>query len=1190
MMQVWSHRPKLSHLAFFFAAYLLGCGFATVLGIVPGTNISIWPPAGLFIATLILTSRYTWPWWILAGCPAELLGQLLWWHSPLPAGVIMYLGNALEAAVGAWLVNRFVRRPFRLGTLPEFLVFVVLAAGVAPVVSATVGSATLALFDIKSQSFWTAWPLWWVGDATGILLVAPPAMAMLQNLSGKARLSAARWIEAGVLGLIFLGAAGFSLSGHYLPFVYIIMPPLIWVAARFEFKGVAIALTLLALFVAVFAIFGASQLASDPEFQKQKQIELQLFLAISAFSALIVAAISRQYQLTLLTLRNRERELSTLVDMVPSHLWQLQPDGEPIFFNKQMVDFLGLDIADLDRPDLSRLDVLIEAIHPDDRATFGVNLKRCLVTGENFAARYRLRRLDGEYRWMSSRAEPMRDDGGRIVRWYGLCHDIDDQMRLYADVEERESKIRRLVDSDIIGIVIWDLDGRIIDANDAFLRMIQYDRDDLNAGLRWFDMTPPEWQNVHARDEAEELKATGKMQAREKEYFRKDGSRVPVLIGAACFEGQSNQGVAYILDLTDRKRAEAALRDRERELAQLVDMLPVYIRRLTPEGEPIFFNKRLTDFIGVGLAEIGEAGTRRLVPAIENFVHPDDVAKVTAALHRAVATGKDYAMRYRMRGSDGVYRWIETRAEPLRDQHGAITQWYSVSLDIDDEVRAQAALRERERELSQLVDIVPVHIRRLTPEGDPVFFNKRLVDFQGLSIGDLNELGMDRPAAAMQSLVHPEDLAYVKKTVDESLAAGKPYAMKYRIRRADGAYRWVDGRAEPVRDESGEIVQWYSVSFDIDDQVQAQDALRERERVLGRLVETLPALIYCAAPNGEPIYRSQQLIEFLGFNVRDKLGPNGSRLSGTLNAVIHPDELAAVKEQYAHSLLTGEPYAMRHRLRRADGKYRWVETRAIPMRNGDGVIVQWNAICLDIEDQVRAQESLRLAQEKMVLASQAASLAELSASIAHEVNQPLAAVVANSHACQRWLRSEPPNLSRAQMTVDRIIRDANSAADVVSRIRALFNRSTQSRKATAIGHIVSEVCELMAEEKARRQVVTNVEVAADIPLIALDRVQIQQVLTNLMRNGMEAMDGIPQKRALSIRVRKDGDAVRVEVRDRGQGIVHAEKIFDAFFSTKESGMGMGLAVSRSIVESHGGKLWAEGGSDGGATFIFTLPI
>src|SRR5262245_47807139 len=165
MTGVWSHRPQLLHLGLFFAGYVLGGAFATALSIAPGTNISIWPPGGLFIATLVLTSPYSWPWWMLVGCLAELLGQLVWWHSPLPAGVLMYAGNALAAVAGAWLVNRTCRRPVRLETLQEILAFVVLAAGVAPVISATVGSATLAWFGIKSQSFASAWPLWWIGDA-----------------------------------------------------------------------------------------------------------------------------------------------------------------------------------------------------------------------------------------------------------------------------------------------------------------------------------------------------------------------------------------------------------------------------------------------------------------------------------------------------------------------------------------------------------------------------------------------------------------------------------------------------------------------------------------------------------------------------------------------------------------------------------------------------------------------------------------------------------------------------------------------------------------------------------------------------------------------------------------------------------------------------------------------------------------
>lgn len=623
-------------------------------------------------------------------------------------------------------------------------------------------------------------------------------------------------------------------------------------------------------------------------------------------------------------LRNRERELSQLVDMVPSHVWRLTPDGEPIFFNKRMIDFLGLDVADLDRPGASRLEVLLESLYPEDAAHFGETLRRCLADGEDFAMRYRLRRADGAFHWMSSRAEPLRGQDGRIVQWYGICHDIDDQMRLYRDIEEREARIRRLVDSDIIGIVIWDLDGTLIDANDAFLRMVQYDREELNAGLDWLAMTPQEWQDVHAREEAEELMATGKMQAREKEYFRKDGSRVPVLIGGACFEGQSRQGVAYILDLTEIKRAEAALRDRERELAQLVDTVPTQIWATTPDGQPSYMNRRLTDYVGLTLSDLYKSDDDTLQAAIKGSVHPDDDRAVRRALKHSFSTGEAFMMRYRHWRADGVYRWVDCRAEPLRDPDGRIVKWYGVIIDIDDEVRAQ--------------------------------------------------------------------------------------------------------------------------------------------------------------------------------------------------------------------------------------------------------------------------DELRRTQGRLAVSSQAASLAELSASIAHEVNQPLAAIVANSHACLRWLTAETPNLDRAKITAERIIRDANSAADVVSRIRALFRQSNQARSPARLGDVIGEACGLVAEDAARRQIRVDVDVDSNLPLVLLDRVQIQQVLINLIRNGMEAMDHIAADRVLGLRACRVEEAIRIAVSDLGPGIEFPDRIFEPFFTTKDDGMGMGLAICRSIVEAHGGRLWAEKDEPRGSTFFFTLPV
>jgi C4-dicarboxylate-specific signal transduction histidine kinase len=217
-------------------------------------------------------------------------------------------------------------------------------------------------------------------------------------------------------------------------------------------------------------------------------------------------------------------------------------------------------------------------------------------------------------------------------------------------------------------------------------------------------------------------------------------------------------------------------------------------------------------------------------------------------------------------------------------------------------------------------------------------------------------------------------------------------------------------------------------------------------------------------------------------------------------------------------------------------------------------------------------------------------LSELTASIAHEVNQPLAAIVANSHACGRWLSAEPPNVERAKITAGRIIRDANSAAEVISQIRARFRQSVEARTGTTLSSVIAEARNLMAEEAAQHRICINIDIENDLPLVAFDHDQIQQVLVNLIRNGMEAMASAAGSRALEVRVRRKGDAVQTEISDCGRGVETPDKIFEPFFTTKEHGRGMGLTISRSIVESHGGRLWAEKHEPYGATFIFTLPV
>jgi PAS domain S-box-containing protein len=779
-------------------------------------------------------------------------------------------------------------------------------------------------------------------------------------------------------------------------------------------------------------------------------------------------------------LRDRERELSQLVDMVPSHLWRLAPNGEPIFLSKRMVDFIGIDIAQMSKPGLSRLESLIETIHPDDAPAFRDALGHCLATGQEFFLRYRLRRADGIYRWMSSRAEPLRDKQGCVIQWYGLCHDIEDQVR-----------------------------------------------------------------------------------------------------------------------------AEVALRGSEHKLRQMIDAVPTMIWSADCNGAPTYVNRRFSDITGATLEDITAPDGSLLL----SVIHPDDAEGAWRAIRNAFATGETYVQRYRQLRANGRYRWTETRAEPLRDEDGAILQWYGVSVDIDDVVTAQTALREREQELSQLVNMVPVHISRLTTTGEPTFFNKRLIDFLGLDVTEVGEPGASRLSATMRTLIHPDDSARLLETVRHSVATGEGYSMKYRMRRADGVYRWVNGRSEPLRDDEGEVVQWYAISIDIDDEMRLYKDIEEREAKIRRLVDSDIIGIVIWDLDGLLIDANDAFLRMIQYERED------------LQAGLRWFDMTPPEWQQVHAQDEAKELAETGKMQAREKEYFRKDGSRVPVLIGaacfEGQSRQGVAYILDlterkraeaaqlqveealrssqaqlqqlIKDERHAQAALQQASDKLAKATQAASLAELSASIAHEVNQPLAAIAANSHACQRWLKGDPPNLERAQLTVGRIIRDVNSAAEVVSRIRALFKQSADTRTNTALSGVIAEACNLVAEEAARRRVRMDVEVDKDLPLIAFDRVQIQQVLINLIRNGMDAMDAIAEERVLEVRVRLTGNVVQTAISDRGPGIEFPDKIFEPFFTTKERGMGMGLAICRSIVESHGGRLWVEHGELFGAKFCFTLP-
>jgi PAS domain S-box-containing protein len=438
--------------------------------------------------------------------------------------------------------------------------------------------------------------------------------------------------------------------------------------------------------------------------------------------------------------------------------------------------------------------------------------------------------------------------------------------------------------------------------------------------------------------------------------------------------------------------------------------------------------------------------------------------------------------------------------------------------------------------------------------------------------------------------IHPEDRQRVLDTFTRCEIEKTDYRTDYRIVLPDGTVKYQHSVGHPVLNESGELVEFVGTAMDTTEQWHARVeleetnlALVERERDLRLLVDSIPGMVYTMNAVGDVQLVNEQLLTFLA--------TTAEALKEWIS-FIHPDDHPRVLALWQSTIRSGQPYDVEHRLRRGDGVYRWFNSRGVPVRDADGRVVRWYSLLTDVDDRKSAEEALRQTQSHLARAAQIATVAELSASIAHEVNQPLAAVVANGHACLRWLFAEPPNLAKAAEAVDRIVRDGKDAGEVVRRVRALFKRAAVEKIALNVNDVINEVLRLLEAETTRKRVTVEVDLDIDLPPVVGDRIQRQQLVLNLLLNGLEAMDSVRDRpKNLIVRSKRSGrDVALIEIRDYGLGLTDPVKAFEAFFTTKQGGMGMGLAICRSIVDAHDGQLWASSDDAPGTTFSFTLPL
>jgi len=393
----------------------------------------------------------------------------------------------------------------------------------------------------------------------------------------------------------------------------------------------------------------------------------------------------------------------------------------------------------------------------------------------------------------------------------------------------------------------------------------------------------------------------------------------------------------------------------------------------------------------------------------------------------------------------------------------------------------------------------------------------------------------------------------------------------------------------PLRDEAGKIIRWYGIGYDIEDRKRADEELRRSEAFLAKAQRLSLTGSFSFHSATEEFTWSEELYRIFEFqpDIRVTLALIGSRY--------HPEDRQVMEETAGGIRRGAAEFDYEHRLLMPDGSIKWVHVVAQASSwDNDGRGLEYFGAVQDVTQRRFAEAAIDKARSELAHVTRVMSLSTLTASIAHEVNQPLSGIITNASTCLRMLAAEPPNIKGAQETARRTIRDGNRAADVIARLRALFSKKAAATETVGLNEATREVVKLMFGDLLRNGVDLRVELDHDHPLLVTgDRVQLQQVILNLVRNASDAMRDVNDRpKHLLVKVeREEGGGARLIVKDAGVGLdpQTVGRLFDAFYTTKSDGMGIGLSVSRSIIESHGGKLWAEANDGPGTTFSFSLP-